>query len=126
MFFCNGNLYDIWDHSDFLIKVLDITKDAVFDQKNIWEMKIDLIKSGFRFKKSFFIHKCIDACKLETDRSEGCALMVATKDGPLSVCMHNAKSDKYILAPVTMKHAKGRVKNFFKKTGLKVVINAKK
>lgn len=137
MFSCNGNLYDIWDHADFLIDVLDATKDVTFDRKNIWNtvtgvigevvknkhfilpglkfvashfwrMKWDLIKSGFKVNKiSFFIHNFMDACKLEEERIEGCVFMVATKDGPLSMCMHNAKRDEYILAPVTMKSAKG-------------------
>ena len=44
---------------------------------------------------------------IEEERIEGCVFMVATKDGPLSMCMHNAKRDEYILAPVTMKSAKG-------------------
>ena len=137
MFSCNGNLYDIWDEPDFLIEVLDVTKDVVFDRKNrwntvkrvvsmvakerhliwqglrfagrhAWKMKWDLIKSGFKVNKiSFFIHNFMDACKLETDRIEGCVFMVATKDGPLSMCMHNAKRDEYILAPLTMKSEKG-------------------
>lgn len=137
MFSCNGNLYDIWDDPDFLIEVLDVTKDVTFDRKNRmqtvkkvigtvlqhshliipgikfvtrqgWKMKWDLIKSGFKVNKiSFFIHNFMDACKLETDRIEGCVFMVATKDGPLSMCMHNAKRDEYILAPVTMKSEKG-------------------
>ena len=79
-----------------------------FVAKQGWKMKWDLIKSGFKVNKiSFFIHNFMDACKLETDRIEGCVFMVATKDGPLSMCMHNAKRDEYILAPLTMKSEKG-------------------
>ncbi len=137
MFSCNGKLYDIWDDPDFLIEVLDITKDVEFDRqdkmktvfgviktvaghkhliipglkflgRNIWRMKWDLLKSGFKVNKlSFFIHNFMDACKLEEERLEGCVFMVATKDGPLSMCMHNAKRDEYILAPVKMKSIEG-------------------
>ncbi len=137
MFSCNGNLYDIWDDPEFLINVLDVTKDVTFDRnnklktilgvighvaknvnlvwpglkfvfRNTWRMKWDLIQSGFKVNKlTFFIHNFMDACKLETDRIEGCVFMVATKDGPLSMCMHNAKRDEYILAPVKMKSVDG-------------------
>ncbi len=137
MFSCNGKLYDIWDDPDFLIEVLDITKDVEFDRqdkmktvfrviktvaghkhliipglkflgRNFWRMRWDLLKSGFKVNKlSFFIHNFMDACKLEEERLEGCVFMVATKDGPLSMCMHNAKRDEYILAPVKMKSIEG-------------------
>ncbi len=137
MFSCNGNLYDIWDDPDFLIEVLDVTKDVEFSRtdkmktikgvvkqvaknthlilpglrflfRNMWKMKWDLIQTGFKVNKlTFFIHNFMDACKLEEERLEGCVFMVATKDGPLSMCMHNAKRDEYILAPVAMKSDEG-------------------
>ena len=137
MFSCNGNLYDVWDDPDFLINVLDVTKDVEFDRKNkmktalmvvkkvaehndliipglkfvgrnFWKMKYDLVKTGFKFSKfTFFIHNFMDACKLEKDRIEGCVFMVATKDGPLSMCMHNAKRDEYILSPLKISTEKG-------------------
>lgn len=121
----------------FLLDVLEATKDVVvsrkdknqavraivsavaanknlivpglgFLAKHFWRMKKDLVLSGFRVNKlSFFIHNFMDACKLEEDRINGCVFMVATKDGPLSMCMHNAKRDEYILAPLKVHTPKG-------------------
>ncbi|MGH8607102.1 MAG: hypothetical protein ACREX9_06695, partial [Gammaproteobacteria bacterium] len=36
------------------------------------------------------------------ERLEGCVFMVATADGPMSMCMHNAKRDDYVLRPVKL------------------------
>ena len=33
--------------------------------------------------------------------------MVASRDGPISMCVHNAKRDRYVLAPIQLKE--GRV-----------------
>lgn len=50
-------------------------------------------------KVTFFIHNFMDACKLEKDRIDGCVFMVASSQGPISMCMYNAKRDDYILKP---------------------------
>ena len=66
-----------------------------------WRMKADLLRSRGRVHKlSLFIHNFMDACNLEHERIEACAFMVATGDGPLSMCVHNAKRDTYLLKPV--------------------------
>ena len=66
-----------------------------------WRMKADLLRSRGRVHKlSLFIHNFMDACNLEHQRIEACAFMVATGDGPLSMCVHNAKRDAYLLKPV--------------------------
>ena len=44
----------------------------------------------------------MDAQTLEEDRCAGCVFMVATRDGPISMCVHNAKRDRYVLAPVSL------------------------
>ncbi len=125
-----GNLYNFVD--DFVLDFIEKTADYQFDRadkwktiktavtaslKNsallipglkfigghLWRMKKDLFRSRGRVNKiGFFIHNFMDACKLESERIQGCVFMVATKDGPLSMCMHNAKRDEYILAPVKM------------------------
>lgn len=66
-----------------------------------WRMKSDLVRGRVR-KLSFFIHNFMDACNLEHARVEACAFMVATGDGPLSMCVHNAKRDAYLLKPLPM------------------------
>jgi hypothetical protein len=45
----------------------------------------------------------MDACHLEKNRVDACVFMVATAEGPLSMCLHNAKRDEYILKPIRMK-----------------------
>jgi len=52
---------------------------------------------------NFFIHNFMDAEKLEHDRCESCVFKVATVDGPLSMCVHNAKRDSYIAKPFGLK-----------------------
>ena len=70
-----------------------------------WRMKADVLRARARVHKlSFFIHNFMDACNLEHARVEACAFMVATGDGPLSMCVHNAKRDAYLLKPVPMVH----------------------
>ena len=49
---------------------------------------------------SFFIHDFMDARSLDRCRIEACVFMVQTADGPVSMCLHNAKRDDFILAPL--------------------------
>ncbi|MEM9061487.1 MAG: radical SAM protein [Pseudomonadota bacterium] len=49
--------------------------------------------------QTIFIHNFMDAQRLERDRCEGCVFMVATEDGPLSMCVHNAKRDVELFRP---------------------------
>ena len=48
-------------------------------------------------KISFFVHNFMDAKTLDKERCESCAFMVMTPEGPLSMCVHNAKRDDYLL-----------------------------
>jgi hypothetical protein len=49
---------------------------------------------------SFFVHNFMDACALEPDRIKTCVFKAMTIEGPVSMCLHNADRDKYILKPV--------------------------
>ena len=49
---------------------------------------------------AFFIHNFMDAGQLEGDRIDACVFMVATQDGPMSMCLYNAKRDDYLLRPI--------------------------
>lgn len=70
----------------------------------LWRAKTDLVSSRARVGKvSFFIHDFMDADCLERERLEGCAFMVATKDGPISMCLHNAKRDSFILDDINVR-----------------------
>jgi len=51
---------------------------------------------------SFVIHNFMDSCALERDRIDACVFKVMTAEGPISMCMHNAKRDSFILQPVRM------------------------
>ena len=62
-------------------------------------------------KLSFFIHNFMDACHLEKDRVDACIFMVATADGPLSMCLHNAQRDRHLLKPLPVQH--GEVVTFW-------------
>ena len=80
----------------------------VWAGKTLWRMKQDLLAARGRVTTlSFLIHNFMDADRLEHDRIEGCVFKTMTANGPLSMCMHNAKRDSYILRPVTINTSKG-------------------
>ena len=47
----------------------------------------------------------MDASALECERVPACSFMVMTAEGPLSMCVHNAKRDAFLLRPLAIKHA---------------------
>jgi hypothetical protein len=50
-------------------------------------------------KLSFFMQNFQDADALDRDRIHNCSFMVATRDGAISMCEHNARRDDYIIPP---------------------------
>ncbi len=67
----------------------------------IWRLRGGLWSSkGKVHRMAVMIHSFMDAEQLERDRCETCIFMVATNDGPLSMCVHNARRDHHIFAPV--------------------------
>lgn len=63
-----------------------------------WRAKRDLLAARGRVGKlSFFVHNFMDACHLDEARVAACSFMVMTPEGPLSMCLHNAKRDDYLL-----------------------------
>jgi pyruvate-formate lyase-activating enzyme len=126
----DGKVHDLFDDPAYIRKVINATAETVFDRTNKrralesivdtviktpsllpdsaawllkkgWEMKGNILKSRGKVNKlSFFIHNFMDACHLEKDRVDACVFMVATKDGPLSMCLNNAKRDEYLLKPI--------------------------
>jgi 7,8-dihydro-6-hydroxymethylpterin dimethyltransferase len=129
---CNGRAYDFYEDRAFLTRMLQATAGLSFDRQDrrkalatmaawalghpwvigpglrwlarrAWRMRRDLIAARGKVTKiSFFIHNFMDACGLERDRIEACAFMVATAEGPLSMCLHNARRDDFLLRPVPM------------------------
>jgi molybdenum cofactor biosynthesis enzyme MoaA len=68
-----------------------------------WQVRTDLWAARGRVNKlSFVIHDFMDACRLERDRVDACSFMAMTQRGPISMCLHNAKRDAFILAPVRL------------------------
>ena len=51
---------------------------------------------------SFVTHDFMHACSLERDRIEACVFKVMTAEGPVSMCLHNARRDDFITRPVTL------------------------
>lgn len=73
-----------------------------------WRMRRDLVAGRGRVSKlSFFLHNFMDAEHLECDRVKACAFKVQTADGPISMCLHNAKRDDFILRPIELATAGG-------------------
>lgn len=62
-----------------------------------------LAASGGKLRKlTFYVHNFMDAGALDAKRCEACVFMTMTSDGPISMCVHNAKRDAFILQPVKM------------------------
>lgn len=128
----NGRMYDLFRDKAFLADILERTRDLEYDRRSkprmlaqigrwllknprttmralgwafrhLWAMKRDLIAArGKVHKLGFFIHNFMDAEHLECDRIESCAFMVATQNGPISMCLHNAKRDSFVLQPLAV------------------------
>lgn len=67
-------------------------------------------------KISFFVHSFMDAGALDRERCEACSFMVMTAEGPMSMCVHNAKRDDYLLVPAVVERG-DRLRYFNPSTG---------
>lgn len=76
--------------------------------RKLWRMRKDLLASRGRVNKlSFFVHNFMDACDLDPERIKACIFMAATQDGPVSMCLHNAQRDQFILRPLKQPRTDG-------------------
>jgi molybdenum cofactor biosynthesis enzyme MoaA len=128
----NGRVHDLYGDGDALATILETTAGIQFDRQHrgravmalarglarrpggtlrlvpwalgrLWAMRRDLWAArGRAHKLSFFIHNFMDAEHLACERIDACVFMVATQDGPISMCLHNAKRDSFILQPVAL------------------------
>lgn len=133
----NNRVHDLYGDGDALATILQATAGVQFDRQHrgravaalarglfrrpgaaarlvpwaacrLWAMRADLAAArGRAHKLSFFIHNFMDAGNLERDRIEACVFMVATADGPISMCLHNAKRDEFILRTLGVRGADG-------------------
>jgi hypothetical protein len=81
--------------------------------RQVWCMRKDLIAARGRLTKiSFFIHNFMSARRLEKGRIDACVFMVETEDGPISMCLHNARRDDFVLKSIRIgKGSTGRFWN---------------
>jgi tetraether lipid synthase len=130
----NDTAYDLFAESDFVSELHAKTAHITLNRKHKWktaaditywnlsnpaylyavskwvlrflkQTKQDLLKSkGKANTLSFFVHNFMDACNLEQERIDACVFNTMTKDGPVSMCEHNAKRDEFILQPIPIKH----------------------
>jgi 7,8-dihydro-6-hydroxymethylpterin dimethyltransferase len=137
IFVANNRAYDALDDRRFLEAILDRMPLLSFDRRSrskliatfmtgvltspylsfkavgwlvrkAWQARADLWAARYRVNKlSFVIHDFMDACRLERDRVDACAFMAMTQRGPISMCLHNAKRDAFILAPVRLSGPEG-------------------
>ncbi len=78
----------------------------VFDL--IWSRKEMLLRSRGKINTmSFFMHNFMDASELDSERITACAFKVMTEEGPISMCLYNAKRDDYLLQPTRVKTQHG-------------------
>jgi 7,8-dihydro-6-hydroxymethylpterin dimethyltransferase len=69
-----------------------------------WKERRDFIAARGKVGKiSFFVHNFMDSSQLEKDRCDSCSFMVMTPEGPMSMCVHNAKRDDYLLVAAPVK-----------------------
>src|SRR5262249_49842585 len=87
----------------------DLSAKAVYWLfQKAWQARADLWAARGRVNKlSFIIHNFMDACRLERARVDACAFMATTQRGPISMCLHNAKRDAFILAPIRLSGSEG-------------------
>lgn len=130
----NGKVYDFFNDVDFVQEMNEKTAHLEFSRRDkrksmetmaeflfknprmlagftsraakvAWAARHDLIAArGKVGKLSFHIHNFQDAKALDGPRCEACTFMVMTPEGPMSMCIHNAKRDDYLLVPAEVLH----------------------
>ena len=129
----NGKVYDFFQDAELVAEIMAMTADVEFDRQDkrktvlhmvravagqpllflkvarravefAWQARKDLLAARGRIGKiSFFVHNFMDAFQLDRKRCESCAFMIMTPSGPMSMCVHNAKRDDYLLVPSEIK-----------------------
>ncbi|MEM1346714.1 MAG: hypothetical protein AAGI34_19320, partial [Pseudomonadota bacterium] len=65
----------------------------------LWRLRAGLVRGHPPQRLALLIHDFMDASALDRARCESCVFMVATGQGPLSMCVHNARRDAHLFAP---------------------------
>ncbi|MGD1955767.1 MAG: radical SAM protein [Sphingomonadales bacterium] len=92
----------VWAGTKLLLGNLPLAGRALaYFLRKLWTLKWGLLKSGGRLHKlTFYIHNFMDEAQLDKARCETCIFMTMTRDGPISMCVHNAKRDSFILQDI--------------------------
>jgi molybdenum cofactor biosynthesis enzyme MoaA len=143
----NGKVHDFFNDPAFVQEILSLSSHIQFDRtdkrrsivamsdfllshprilfgffkraaKLALKIPVDLMKARGKIGKiSFFVHNFMDAQALDKERCEACSFMLMTGEGPLSMCVNNAKRDAYLLLPSAIK-AENKLRFFNPITGL--------
>ncbi len=133
----DGRLFDAFDDTEFIGRMasetadLDLRRDGVksvamrfvrwlaanpahffpvikWTAGKAWQMRGSLVAAkGSINTLSFMIHNFMGSGALERERIDACVFKVMTADGPVSMCLHNAKRDSFILQPVKIHSPEG-------------------
>lgn len=69
----------------------------------LWRLRSGLWAGRGRVSRmSVVLHSFMDAKALVKERCEACVFMVATGNGPISMCVYNAERDAQLFAPVSV------------------------
>lgn len=128
----NGKVHDFFNDPDFVRAILASSAHLTVDRAKksnvlktvalylagnpgvlwgiVWRLAklagrypLDFVRARARVGKiSFFVHNFMDSEALDKERCEACSFMVMTPQGPLSMCVHNAKRDDYLLVPAAI------------------------
>ena len=123
----NGKVHDFFNDPDFVREILDTSAHLRMNRarkfevwktvvryfsthprilagvvsrlaKLAWKERRDFVAARGKVGKiSFFVHNFMDSSQLSAERCDACSFMAMTPDGPLSMCIHNAKRDEYLL-----------------------------
>lgn len=75
----------------------------------VWRLRAGLWRSRGRVARlTVLLHDFMPADALEPARCESCVFMVATADGPVSMCQVNADRDAHVFSPVPVRTPSGR------------------
>ena len=136
-FQAGGKLYDALDDTEFIARLQPATAHIVLDRGDrrraakkflawlaanprhwasvlrwsagkAWQMRAGLATGRGRIKTlSFLVHGFMDAGALDRERIDACVFTTMTAEGPVSMCLHNAKRDSFILQPIRVQTPQG-------------------
>ena len=74
----------------------------------IWQLRKGLWASrGHVHRMAITLHNFMDAEALDAERCRACTFFVLTEDGPLSMCVHNARRDQHLFTPARIETENG-------------------